>query len=545
MLTRDSRLPVARSRTMHRVFAISLCFCLTAGGLAAHGQTRPPRRDANLDTAEAQAKEQSLIQDVLLPEVSLRVDPRFSKLIRTRKPVSRFSITNPGNVEVVQFSPVEFELIGLRAGETTLTLWFGDGEVLRYLVTVSRDTDIEDRRQEEYGDLQNMVNEMFPNSSIQLIPIADKLIVRGQARDSEEAAQILSVISDQVVGQGGGLMFGGIGGGTAASPYPGVSELPASRIINLMDVPGEHQVMLKVRVAEISRKALRTMGASVGLGDAAFGTSMNGNNDGGGFNWAALLSGASGASAVLSATDVSLAMSALSTNSYSKILAEPNLVTLSGRPASFIAGGEFAVPVVVGIEGAAAATTNFRGFGTQITFLPTVIDKDRIRLMVSPSVSGIDAGLTVDGIPGLTTRAVTTTVDLREGQWLAIAGLIQDDQAGSKSRVPWLGDIPIVDVLFSKRDISRGETELIILVSPELVHPLEPDEAPLILPGMEVTEPGDAQFFLYGNYEGNPACHHRSTVWNLQMRRAMTAKHRERYQATQQFYIHGNHGFSQ
>lgn len=549
MLTRDSRLPVARSRTMHRVFTISLCFCLAAGGLAAYGQTRPPRRDANLDTPSAQAKEQSLIQDVLLPEVSLRVDPRFSKLIRTRKPVSRFSITNPGNVEVVQFSPVEFELIGLRAGETTLTLWFGDGEVLRYLVTVSRDTDIEDRRQEEYGDLQNMVNEMFPNSSIQLIPIADKLIVRGQARDSEEAAQILSVISDQVVGQGGGLMFGGIGGGTAASPYPGVSELPASQIINLMDVPGEHQVMLKVRVAELSRKALRTMGSEVGLGDYSFGTATNEDGEllpaGGGFNWAALLSGASGATAVLSATDVSLAMRALSTNSYSKILAEPNLVTLSGRPASFIAGGEFAVPVVVGIEGAAAATTNFRGFGTQITFLPTVIDKDRIRLMVSPSVTGIDAGLTVDGIPGLNTRAVTTTVDLREGQWLAIAGLIQDEQAGSKSRVPWLGDIPIVDVLFSNRDISRGETELIILVSPELVHPLEPDEAPLILPGMEVTEPGDAQFFLYGNYEGNPACHHRSTVWNLQMRRALTAKHRERYQATQQFYIHGNHGFSE
>jgi pilus assembly protein CpaC len=549
MLTRDSRLPIAKSRTLHRVLTISLCFCLTAGGLVAHGQTRPPRRDANLDTPVAQAKEQSLIQDVLLPEVSLRVDPRFSKLIRTRKPVSRFSITNPGNVEVVQFSPTEFELIGLRAGETTLTLWFGDGEVLRYLVTVSRDTDIEDRRQEEYGDLQNMVNEMFPNSSIQLIPIADKLIVRGQARDSEEAAQILSVISDQVVGQGGGLMFGGIGGGTAADPYPGVSELPASQIINLMDVPGEHQVMLKVRVAEISRKALRTMGSEVGLGDYAFGTGTDAEGAplpaGGGFDWAALLSGASGATAVLSAADVSLAMRALSTNSYSKILAEPNLVTISGRPASFIAGGEFAVPVVVGIEGAAAATTNFRGFGTQITFLPTVIDKDRIRLMVAPSVSGIDAGLTVDGIPGLNTRAVTTTVDLREGQWLAIAGLIQDEQAGSKSRVPWLGDIPIVDILFSNRDISRGETELIILVSPELVHPLEPEEAPLILPGMEVTEPGDAQFFLYGNYEGNPACHHRSTVWNLQMRRALTAKHRERYQATQQFYIHGDHGFSQ
>ncbi|MCH5374666.1 MAG: hypothetical protein JJ992_11880 [Planctomycetes bacterium] len=301
-----------------------------------------------------------------------------------------------------------------------------------------------------------------------------------------------------------------------------------------MDVPGEQQVMLKVRVADISRSAAREMGASL---RAEFGD----------FRWASLIAGGvSGASAILDTTDVDLTLRAISTNAYSKILAEPNLVTLSGRPASFIAGGEFAVPVVVGVEGAAAATTNFRGFGTQMTFLPIVIDKDRIRLTVAPSVSGLSADVpTVDGIPGLETRAVTTTVDLREGQWLAIAGWIEDGQAGSKDRIPGIGDIPIIDTLFSRRSVARDERELIILVSPELVHPLEPDEARLILPGMEVTEPGDVQFFLYGNYEGNPYCDHRSTVWNLQARRAPMAKHRERYQASQEFYIHGEHGFSE
>ena len=139
-------------------------------------------------------------------------------------------------------------------------------------------------------------------------------------------------------------------------------------------------------------------------------------------------------SAVLDTEDVKLALQALNQNSYAKILAEPNLVTLSGQPAYFIAGGEFAVPVVVGVEGAAAATANFRGFGTQLAFTPTVLDKDRIRLQVAPVVQQLNAGEhrgrhSRPGHPG----RVNTTVDLREGQWLAIAGLIQDQQEGSKS----------------------------------------------------------------------------------------------------------------
>ena len=148
--------------------AASLCLFLQPSWT--RGQPPRPLPLPPLDTPAARAKADSYIQDILLPEVTLQVDPRHSKLIRTRKPVSRFSITNPDTLEVVQFSPTEFELIGLKMGQTTLTLWFGDQEVLRYLVKVSRDTEVEDKRESEYRDLQNMVNEMFPNSSIQLIP---------------------------------------------------------------------------------------------------------------------------------------------------------------------------------------------------------------------------------------------------------------------------------------------------------------------------------------------------------------------------------------
>lgn len=491
---------------------------------------------------ESVAKAQTLIGDVLGPELTFDLDPRYSKILRTKRPVARISITNPEILEVVQFSPTEFEMIGGGTGQTTLTFWFApapggppDGEVLRYLVRVSPNEVLDDQRKIEYEDLERKINELFPNSFIHLIPVADKLIVRGQARDSQEAAEILSVLRGDQGGPGGG---GGPGQnlrlGAAAPAYISRVNLPPSNLVNMLDVPGEMQVMLKVRVAELSRTALRQIGSQMNLnfGDFSFTFSP----------------AATGATAVLNTEDVKLTIDALSSNSYGKILAEPNLVTLSGHPAHFIAGGEFAVPTVVGVGGVGAVSTNFRGFGTQLTFTPTVVDKDRIRLVVAPSFSSRNAANDVGGIPGLDTRAVSTTVDLREGQWLAIAGLIQDQQNGSKVRVPGLGDIPILDTLFSRREVKREETELLILVSPELVHPMEPEEAPLILPGMEVTEPGDWSFFLAGAYEGCPDCDHRSTVWPVVKREMWQArrdaKAQSRYQRSEDRYIQGPHGFS-
>ena len=124
------------------------------------------------------------------------------------------------------------------------------------------------------------------------------------------------------------------------------------------------------------------------------------------------------------------------------------------------------------------------------------MDKDLVRLEVSPSFSSLNSDATVGGIPGLNRRSVDTTVDLREGQWLAIAGLIQDEQGGQRTRVPYLGDLPFLGGFFSTQNTSRFETELIVLVSPQLVHPLEEGQLPPLLPGMEVTEPTDDDFFI-------------------------------------------------
>lgn len=509
--------------------------------------------DELVPNAATNTKIKDLISDVIEAEAPLSVDPRQSKLIRTKRPVSRFSVTHPDVLEVVQFGPTEFELIGGREGETSLTLWFDGegGQILRYHVRVEQNTRLEDQQEIEYGDLARKINELFPNSMTQLIPVADKLIVRGQARDSEEAAQILSVIRGQATDQSGSQLgpysgFGGgygnvVGGGVAARPRPGATDLPASSVISLLDVPGERQVMLKVRVAEITRTAARSMGTDIFVNAGDFALVSPFGLPGGAF------------SAILSTDEVLLTLDALASNGYSKILAEPNLVTISGQPAYFIAGGEFAVPTVVGVEGAAAATTAFRGFGTQVAFTPTIIDKDRFRLRVAPSFSTINADNTVNGIPGLNSRSVVTTVDLREGQWLAIAGLIQDQQAGSKVRAPLLGDIPIVDALFSKKEMKREETELIVLVSPELVTPLEVEQTPLVLPGMDVTEPTDWAFYLFGFIEGNPNCHHRSTVvpnfrrdiWYARHQAVRDVKMEKRFQQSEAQYVHGPHGFSE
>lgn len=487
---------------------------------AVKSRNLPIREDAM--QPQLRSRFETYISAVQEPEIRLDLIANRSKLIQTRQPVVRVSIANPEIVETVNFSPNEFELIGRALGETTVTLWFGDvqpaaGETplhpnIRYLVKVHPDMSDEDLRRTQYGELAKRVNELFPNSYVQLIAVADKLVVRGQARDAQEAAAIMSIVRGESIDQAGGLLGPGssFGLGNYNLGYRGraarlgnglgIDDWESNQVISMLEVPGEHQVLLKVRIARLTRGALRTIGSqfSATAGDFTFNTNLN-------------IAGAY--QAVLATTDVQLTLSALSSNRTTKVLAEPNLVTLSGYPAYFISGGQFAVPTVLGINGVAGTVNQFQGFGTQLQFTPTVMDKDHIRLQVAPTISTVNNANNVNGVPGLDVTSAYTQVDLREGQWLAIAGLIQDSQEGNKTRVPFLGDVPVLDLFFSRRSVSRDETELVILVSPELVHPLEPEQVPMVLPGMEVTEPGDIAFFLGGRYEGCPDIHHRSTVW--------------------------------
>ena len=367
--------------------------------------------------------------------------------------------------------------------------------------------------------------------------MADKVIIRGQARDEEEATQILSLLRQNTGGGSGAGLGGGaftpVSDGTVAEPFPDAGTLPRASLINMLEVPGEKQVMLKVRIAELKRSAMRQLGSdfSFDVGDFAFNSVLAGGGN-------LSLSG------TFDNDSFSLMLRALETNGSAQILAEPNLVVISGRTATFLAGGEFAVPTTVGIGGVGAATTSFKSFGTQLAFTPTVLDKDRIRLQVAPTFSTLNPENSVGGIPGLDSRTVSTVVDMREGQVFAIAGLLQEQQRGDISRIPILGSIPGLNTLLANRSISRDETELLILVSPELVHPLEPEQAPVILPGMEVTEPNDLDFYWYGDIEGRPNHHHRSTVWPLYRSRLRRCGGVEGVRATDEYYIEGPVGFS-
>jgi len=540
------------TRTLPQLLVVLAAAMVTATLTDRETAAQPPlsmKDSATLmaPTPHSLAKESGLIDQVIEPELVLHLDPTRSKIVRTKLPVHRVAITDPGVLEVNQFSPTEFEFIGQRSGDTTLSLWFtdplGKEVLLRYMVRVGVNNEDQRRAELEYGVLQHRLNELFPNSQIQLIPVLNKLIVRGQARDSEEATQIMGVLSGQAVTQGGYTTFYNPLGETAGPVIPGAEDLPATTIINMLTVPGEHQVMLKVRIAELSRNALRALGLNFEVIETDWSVSN-------------FLTGATNLTAILDNDEISLFLRAFNSRGYSKILAEPTLVTLSGRTATFLAGGEFPVPTAVGVGGIGAVSTSFRGFGTQLAFTPTVIDKDRIRLQVAPSFSSLNQNISVDNIPGLNTRAVLTTVDLREGQWLAIAGLIQDQQRAQRRSLPWIGDVPLVGAAFGDQDVNRDETELVVLVSPELVHPLEAEQVPLLLPGMEVTDPTDHDFYLHQQIEGHDGFGHRSTVWpryKYELWKANVdaihgAKQHFRTQADfnlqQQHYIVGDCGFS-
>jgi len=200
---------------------------------------------------------------------------------------------------------------------------------------------------------------------------------------------------------------------------------------------------------------------------------------------------------------VALAINALKSLNLARSLAEPNLTTLNGHPASFRAGGEFPVPVVTGATATGLQGVQFVPFGVSLQFTPIITDGNRIRLTLNSTVSNRDAAtaqtsINGAGVSSLNTRNFSSTVELREGQTLAVAGLIQNNLGSDATRVPFLGDIPVLGRLFAFDRTSSGDQELIVLVTPELVHPLDKNELPACLPGDHLVSPTDVEFYLHG-----------------------------------------------
>ncbi len=505
------------------------------------------------------------VQRTIDPEVTLDLVVGRPRILAFRQPPRRMYIPDESvaRLEVLDpDDPREIAVTGLRTGSTVLHVWVADPQmpqqlqVLSYLLRVVPDPERKERLEAIYQALAREINRAFPDSYVELTLVGDQIVVRGQAKDAFEAAHILRIVEQNVPRQQRDTGAGQINFQVSQTSFlPGGQEQTESitglsadvlrsallqgetGIVNLLRIPGEQQVMLRVTVAEVNRSAARSIGLNFSItNDSGITVFQNLTGPVSGVNLPTLLDNG----------QVALAINALRNLKLARTLAEPNLVTLNGRTASFQAGGQFPIPVVTGFTAAGLQGVQFVPFGVQLQFTPYIVDRDRVRLVVSANVSTRDEsiGANIGGagsgggtnVPGLNTRNFQSTVELREGQTLAVAGLIQTNFGADSDRVPLWGDLPIIGRTGGFDRTSAGEQELVILITPELVHPLEACHTPP-LPGADVFEPGDIEFYLQGRLESRRSYDFRSPV--------RTDYHRlRRYHDCQDIFIIGPHGHS-
>ena len=528
----------------------------------------PPGRPSGLPSASPLPNEggpaEGLINAVAGPSAEIDVVIGRSRLVEATRPITRVVIANPSVADVQlldadKADPRLLNLYGRLFGTTDLTLWDDRDRPISYLIRVTVDT----------ADLEARLRTIFPGAEVKVRQVGPQIILEGQVPDSKTMAEVLQLVNSEVAGNSGGAAPGGAGGGVpqagaegggAAPPAVGGAAPAASggpppgTIVNRVHVPGPRQVMLHVKIAELNRTALRQigvswldtrneaiLGSSIGAAGAIGAVSQNSQAASfipGAFTQgaaraagiinplASVFSATGGASSnpngqlfgVFNAGEFNLFINALRQNQMAKILAEPNLMTLDGQPARFQAGGSFPFPVPQSsaVGGASVAVTiQFRDFGAILQFLPHILANDVIRLDVAPSFSELNpaTGVTVLGttVPGINQREARTVVELREGQTLAIAGLLQTRSNASTSRIPLLGDLPIVGPWFSRTETTTIETELVVMVTPELVAPMEKCDVPPA-PGDRVMQPNDFEFYFLGRTEGKTGHPFRATV---------------------------------
>lgn len=486
-------------------------------------------------TEEELKKFRQFIDGVVDPTNTLDVIEGRARLLLFKDVPAQFQLVDPTVVSANQLNdPKQMSVLGRKAGTTVLNLWFKDPAdpkkevILSYLVRVLPDPEAKARLERVYKALEEEINKAFPKSRVRLTLVGDKLMVTGQAHDVYDATEIMRVLRTNAPG-----------GNQQRNPHPPINQvgtLPGNpldptnptgtpgqdayvleggdNVINNMRIVGEHQVLLRVTVAEVNRAAARSIGVNFALvnnqGIPVFSNTTGGLLRGGGGNLLVNLDNG----------QVPLAISALRTLNYARSLAEPNLTALNGQPAFFLAGGQFPVPVLGGVGqtgfgGSGLQGVQFVPFGVQLTFTPYITDRDRIRLNMFATVSTRDnnAGANIAGanVPGLNARTFSTTVEMREGQTMAVAGLIQNNIGAGSNRVPFFGDLPYLGRLLSLDRTQAGEQELVVLVTPELVHPLNQNEL-LPLPGSDLYEPGDLEFYFRGRLESRRSEDYRSPV---------------------------------
>jgi pilus assembly protein CpaC len=281
------------------------------------------------------------------------------------------------------------------------------------------------------------------------------------------------------------------------------------RVSNLMVVGGTQQVMLKVRFAEMNRTITKNLSSSVTFADGGrfggeSGTLLGSGVNDGLFDYRGGIAAGVQFGGSIGGLEFGVLLEALEAKGMVRTLAEPNLTALSGQEAKFLAGGEFPVP---GESDSGGITIEYRPFGVEMNFTPVVVDKDIINLTINAAVSSLDTANGFDPgngavIPAFKRRETSTTVEMRDGESFAIAGLLQDDFRDANSQIPWIGDLPVLGALFRSSEYQRAQTELVIIVTPHLVTPVAGEA--LALPTDRVRIPTERELFLFGDVAKGP-----------------------------------------
>lgn len=395
------------------------------------------------------------------------------------------SVANPSIADVAALSDRNLYVLGKVPGRTTLTLLGPNGGLI---------TNVDIRVSPDIAEFKERLKSIMPRENIQIRTAANGLVLSGTVSSASNLSAALEL---------------------AEIYAPG-------RVTNLMSVGGTQQVMLKVRFAEMQRSVAKNLASSIGIGGAiggdsrssvGSGTWLDADTETGALNLNALNGDVNAGSVLitgennglanfavrLGGLEVGMLLEALETRGMVRTLAEPNLVAISGQDAEFLAGGEYPIPVLDNNS----VSVEYRPFGVQLNFKPTVLN-DVINLELGTIVSAIDPTVVVqtNGITvnGFTVRRAVTTVEMRDGESFAIAGLLQDDFQDLIGQVPWLGDVPIIGSLFRSTDYERRQSELVIIVTAHLVTPT--DGNLLTLPTDRMRIPTERELFLYGKVEG-------------------------------------------
>jgi len=403
-----------------------------------------------------------------------------STIVRTPLPTIRVAVTDPKIADVKVLTPYQVLLQGTKVGSTDLIIWSEDEkEVWRWKVRVVMDLPA----------YKEKLDELFPSCLLEVSQSGEVLIVKGLLRSADQATQLHGFLDKT------GVTY-----------------------VDMTGVAGVQQVLLQVRFAEVSRTALRALAVNslyatgdfwggITIGPSS-GTPLISDLEIGPGGTELTFSPAVTVFAGIPRADFETFLKALAENQYLRLLADPTLVALSGEEASFLAGGEFPIPVPqggAGVGGQPTITIDYKEFGVRLSFRPTVLGDGTIRLYAAPEVSELTDvyAVSIQGfdVPALITRRAETTLELKSGQTFAMAGLIKHKNEAVNSRVPGLGDLPVLGPLFRSINYTESETELVVFVTASLVEPMSVAAIPP-LPGFLHVPPDDWELYLGGRIEG-------------------------------------------